>query len=238
VQHPPAAKPRVAAHDEVHVWPGLAQPRDQQLQDGPRMMRRADVARPQIGDEQLLAAEHIERQEAPVAVITMVMPPLLVAMDAIISRIEIEDQLRWRLGKGGDEVVQQHAVKSERRLPVGPLLEPAERRVAGQGRVALQRGLPHQIMPQRPVVVEILIPLRDPVDTLPQQVDLPVRDVEGIARVGQRGVQSLEQTEPAVRLAQQEDSAIAGDVAALKVGLDFAAIEAWKSEFFLRTVWH
>jgi hypothetical protein len=202
------------------------------------MVRRADLARPQVGDEQLFAAENIERQEAPVAVVTMVVTPLLVAVDPIIGRVEIEEQLRGRPGKGGDEVVQQHPVKGERRPAVGPLREPAERRIAGQWGVALQRGLPEEIVPQRLVVIEILVPLRDPVDALAQQVDLPVGDVKRVARSGQRGIQSLEQTESAVGLAQEEEPAVARHVAALEVGLDFTTIEAWKTEIFLGTIWH
>jgi hypothetical protein len=56
-----------------------------------------------------------------------------------------------------------------------------------------------------------------------------VGDVKRIARIGQHGIQRLEQTEPAVGLAQQEETAVAGHVAAGEVGLDFTAIEAWKT---------
>jgi hypothetical protein len=44
-----------------------------------------------------------------------------------------------------------------------PLLKPAQRRIAGQFRVAFQRRLPGQIAPQRLMVIEVLVAQRQPV---------------------------------------------------------------------------
>jgi hypothetical protein len=66
-----------------------------------------------------------------------------------------------------------------------------------------------------------------------------MRNIERIAPIGQHRIQRREPAQPAVRLAQQQqDAASAENVATGKVRLDFAAIEAWKSEILLRTVWH
>ena len=58
------AEAGVTAEDDAHSRPRLAQPSDQQLEDRRRMQRRILLCRPQVGNQQLLAAEHIERQEA------------------------------------------------------------------------------------------------------------------------------------------------------------------------------
>lgn len=89
-------------------------------------------------------------------------------MHTVIGRVEIEDQLGRCLGKGSDELLDQHLVKSHGGLAVHPLLEPAKRRAGSQFRVTLERRLPGQILPQRRVVIEVLVAQRQSVDALPQ----------------------------------------------------------------------
>lgn len=120
---------------------GLAQALGEQLENRPGVARAIAVARPQIGNQQQLVAEDVERQEAPVAVVTVIEAPFLVPMHPVIGRVKIQDQLRRRCGKRGDEFFQQHLVKSQRRLTIHPLLEPAQRRAGGQGVVTLYCGL-------------------------------------------------------------------------------------------------
>jgi hypothetical protein len=168
-QNPPAAKPRVGTHGEAHLRPRRSQARNQQFQNRPRVMGRIDIAGAQIRDQELLATKDVERQKATIAIVAVVVPAFLLAMDAIIRGIEIEDQLRGRRGKGSDELVDEDPVKIHRRLPIAPLLEPAQRRIARQGRVALERRLPRQIRPQLIVIIEILVAVRDPVDALPRK---------------------------------------------------------------------
>ena len=63
------------------------------------MPGRVDITRTQIRNEQLLAAKNIERQEAPVAVVTVKGAALLLAVHPVVGRVEIEDQLGGRLVK-------------------------------------------------------------------------------------------------------------------------------------------
>ena len=66
--------------------------RDQQLQDRRRVQRRVDLRRPQVGDQQLLAAEDVQRQEAVVVVIAVEEPPFLLAVHQIVGGVEVEHQ--------------------------------------------------------------------------------------------------------------------------------------------------
>ena len=93
-------------------------------------------------------------------------------------------------------------------------------------------------MAQGVVIVEIFIPQRQPVDALAQQIDLPMGDQRRIARIKQDLVERCDQTQVPVNLAQEQDAAIAGNVAPAKVRFDFATIKAWKSRCGVRTMWH
>lgn len=59
-----------------------------------------------------------------------------------------------------------------------------------------------------------------------------------IAWIGQDRIQRLHQTQAAIGFPQQQNAAIAGNVTSAKVRFDFSAIEAWKSQFGVGTIWH
>ena len=61
-----------------------------------RAGRSVDVRAPQLGGQQMAAAEHVERQVAVAVVIAVEEPPLLLAVQRIIGRIEIENDLLRR----------------------------------------------------------------------------------------------------------------------------------------------
>ena len=87
------------------------------------------------------------------------------------------------------------------------------------------------------MIIEILVTGSQPIDALPQQIDLAMGDQLWIARIRQRRIEGGDQAQPTIRLAQQQDAAIAGDIAPVEIGLDFPAIKAWKGELRCGTVW-
>ena len=68
------------------------------------MARHIDVAGPQVGHQQLLAAKDIERQKAPVAIVAVIVAAFLLAVHPVIGGVKVEDQLRRRFFKGRDEL--------------------------------------------------------------------------------------------------------------------------------------
>jgi hypothetical protein len=67
---------------------------------------------------------------------------------------------------------------------------------------------------------------------------LPVHDQGLIAGIGQSSIERRHQTQAPVSLPQEHHSTVTGDISTAKIGLDFAAIKAWKSQFFRVTIWH
>ncbi len=134
------------------------------------------LARRSLADQQVPAAEHVERQIAVAVVVAVEEAPLLVAVQRIVGGIEIEDDLlgrpRVRLQEQVDEqrsrsppVVADLVIARRRKLAQ---LQPVERRLAGHRRAvrAPRRKLArqhrqHRIVAQLVVVVEILVAERD-----------------------------------------------------------------------------
>ena len=159
------------------------------LRDDPRHLlhrtrRRVDVGAPQLGHQQMTAAEHVERQIAVAVVIAVEEPPLLLAVQRIVGRIEIEDDLLGRAScasrnRSTNRPLDRHRIVADlviaRRLQPAQL-QPVERRLAGHRRAILapRRKLArqhrhHRIVAQLVVVVEILIAERDPEHPLAHQ---------------------------------------------------------------------
>ena len=138
------------------------------------MLRRVDVGpdgvyRPQPGHQQVIAAEHIERQEAVAVVIAVEEAPLLVAVHRIVGRVDVQNDLFGRPRKRGNEALDQNLVNRPRPTPLGPVLEAAQRRRARQRPVPPGSGLQAGVMAQIGVIVQILVAQRNPVDPLAQE---------------------------------------------------------------------
>src|SRR3546814_16738774 len=80
-------EPRVTPDDDPHLGPGLAQPIHQQTQDRCGMLGTIDAAGPQQASEHRLAAEHVPRPIAVMAVVAVQLLELLIAMQGPVSGI-------------------------------------------------------------------------------------------------------------------------------------------------------
>ena len=136
-----AAEARIRAQDDADMGPSLPQPRHQQLQYRPGMFGAVDVRRPQIAHQQLIAAEHIERQEAVAIVVAVKEPSLLFAMHRIVGGVEVEHQFIRRRIKGGDEGLDHRHVGGPRPGAIRRPIQAADRRRAGEPPIAPDRRL-------------------------------------------------------------------------------------------------
>ena len=167
-QQTPAAKARVTPENDFHLRPGLPQSLNQQFQNRPRMAGGPTISGPQIRDEQLFAAEHIERQETVVAVATVEVGALLPAMHPIIRGVEIEDQLGGRRAERRDELIHQNPVQRPGGGAIRAVLQAAECRTRSQRLDLFDRRLPDRIQPQGVVIVEVFVTVTQAVDALTQ----------------------------------------------------------------------
>ncbi len=119
----------------------------------------------------------------------MEVPALLLAIDRIVGRIEVEYDPRWHLVVGLQEQVDEQALDRTRIvielvMPVasdlGRMLQPVQRRLAGQPPAQLaEHGRQSRVEAQRVVVDQVLVPERDAENALSQKIDESVLDAIG-----------------------------------------------------------
>ena len=78
-------------------------------------------------------------------------------------------------------LVDQNAVDGDGCLPVGPVLEAAQRRTGGPGPILVESGLQGQIVLQLIVVVEVFIALAQATDALTRVYMIPPTSFQTIA---------------------------------------------------------
>ena len=93
--------------------------------------------------------------------------------------------------------------------------------LVGTGMVG--QGLPERIVAEALVVVKILVPGGNAEDALCQHGGLGMANEFGVAGIGNDPVEGSNEPEVAVGFAKHERAGIGGDVAAGKVGVNFAA---------------
>ncbi len=207
------------------------------------MLRRVDVGpdgvyRPQPGHQQVIAAEHIERQEAVAVVIAVEEAPLLVAVHRIVGRVDVQNDLFGRPRKRGNEALDQNLVNRPRPTPLGPVLEAAQRRRARQRPVPPGSGLQAGIMAQIGVIVQVLVAQRNPVDPLAQESRHAMAPLAPLAPIAEPPRHRRRQAETAVRLTQQRRTAVACHPAAVETRLDTASPTGWKRKPTRATIRH
>ena len=187
------------------------------------MLGAINIAGAQVVHQQLLTAEDVQRQEAVMVVVAMEEASLLHAVHPVIGGVEIQDQLARHFPERGNELLQHHFVYGEQRFPVGAVLQAAEGGLTGQRREAVHRRLDRRVMTQCLVVIEIFIAQAKAVDPLLQQAQLGMDHLAGIPPILEHPVDRRQQAETPVHLAQQQHTAVGGDVTAGELGLYLAA---------------
>jgi hypothetical protein len=201
-----------------------------------------DVRGPQVGHQQLVAAEDVEGEEAVMVIVPVEEAPLLLAMDRVVGGVEVEDQGLGRLGMGGDELVNQDLGDADQGRAVDAVLQAAEGRGRGE-RPALVGDLPggqlqSGVGTEGLMVVEVLVAQGDGGDPLSEHGHLVVHDQRGPARVGDGSIEGLEQTESSAEFAEQEGASVGGEPSAPEVGDDGLGAEPGEEERVAATVCH
>ena len=239
-----AGKARIRAQHDPGSGPARADPRHDALDFLPGPGGAIDVGAPELGRQQVLAAEDIERQIAVAVIVAVEETALLVAVDRVVGGVEIEDDFLGRLLVRLQEQIHEERLDGllvvtdlviTRRLPLGRVLQAVQGRLAGQGRAvrALGRQLirqqrQHRVMAQLVVVRDILIAQRDPGNALADQCRQAMHHLALIALIAEAGRHPIEQIDRLIGVAQKQRPSIAGDRPAVKGRHNPPAIKAFK----------
>ena len=137
-----AGEARIGAQNDPHLRPAGADLRHQPRDLLDRAGAGVDVRPAQLGHQQMVAAEDVERQVAVAAIVAVEEPALLGAVQRIVGGVEVEhDLLGWRRVRVEEQLDEQPLDRGPvmadlvvaRRLARRRVLEPVERRLAGQG---------------------------------------------------------------------------------------------------------
>jgi hypothetical protein len=202
-----------------------------------------DIRAAQLGRQQVPAAEDVERKVAVAVIIAVEELAFLVAVQWIIRRVKVEDDLLWRLLVGFEENLDEQVFDRSRIVAdfmvarrFGPTqLQPVQRRFAGQRctvrslRLQLARQhCQHRITAQVIVVVQVLIAQRDADDALHHhRLDLVLYQFR-CARVGKAGGETLAQSDGPIGLAQQQRPGVRRDRATVERRHNSATLDGWK----------
>ena len=181
--------------------------------------RAIDVGPPQLGREQMPAAEDVEGEIAVGIVVAVEEPALLMPMQRHVGRVQVEGDLPRRRAVGLLE--QVHKQRLDRRAIVANpviaagltrrrVLQPVQRALAGEGRAAGTPGLQltrqegqHRVMAQLVVVDQILMAEGDAEHPLADQGRHRVLDPLRRPRVLEACREAPDQADSPVRGAQQ-----------------------------------
>jgi hypothetical protein len=200
----------------------------------------------------MTTTEHVERQVAVTAIVTVKEPPLLLAMERVIGRVEVEDDLlRWPLVRLQEQIDEQ--VGERRRVVtdlmiavIGPqrgVFQPVERALAGERRAVRPLRLEpvgeqreHRVVAQLVVVVHVLIAQGDADDPLSHQGRQHVHHLVLLAVVLKARGDPLDQADRAIGVAQQQPAPVGGHGAAVERRHHPPRSEAFKLELFQGTL--
>jgi hypothetical protein len=200
----------------------------------------------------MAAGEDVERQVAVAVVEAREVPALLLAVHGIVRRVEIDDELAWRLVVGLHH--QRHEQPLDRGRIVGDLvigvcadlgrvLQAIERRLAGErGAIgALRRqcsgeNAEHRIVAQPVVVDEVLVAERDAENALADQRWNSVDGGVGIAAIPEALRQTRHEADRLVGLTEKQRTGIRRDLTTIERAHDGAALDGSEIERILATL--
>jgi len=121
-----AGEPGVGAQQDARSRPARPYLRDDPRDVLDRPGAAIDVRRPELGRQQMPAAEHIERQVAVAIVIAVEEPTLLMTMQRVIGRVEVENDLFGRPSVRLEEEVNEQRL-DRRRVVADPRVKPEDK---------------------------------------------------------------------------------------------------------------
>jgi hypothetical protein len=210
-----------------------------------------DVRGPQLGRQQMPAAEQIERQVAVAIVVAVKEPAFLMAVQRVVGRVEIEND---RLGRAcvrlQEEVDEQdrdrRRVMADLVIARGDLareLKPVQRRLARHRRAvaaaSLKLGRQHRhqrIVTKLVVIVQVFVAERDAEHALPDERGDRVFDEPWVSRVAETSRKPPNQIQTSIRSAQQQAARLRGQRDAVELGHHGAAFDPSKRARFCATL--
>ena len=215
----------VGAHQDRHLRPVGADRPHQAAEKGAdldalRPLRRAQDG----GDEAAVAIEDDDRLEAVVVVMGVEQAQLLAAVHRIEGVVDVEGDAPRHLAERAAVEVDQGPAQAQQRPRIRQVLQPRDGRLRTQvptRRQPFERHLEHRIDAQAGGVVAVFVAGRDHQQPEADDVGQRMHGAAGIARIVDAGGQTVGDLEPPLDLAQNQQTAVGGQAAAVEPGDHF-----------------
>ena len=152
----------------------------------------------------------------------------LSAVDRIIGGIKVQNQFFRCMPERANKLIYQYLMQAPGCGTIRPILPATQGRTAGQYAIPINSSLDRQIMTQLVVIVQVFVAQCQRIEPLAQQTQGIVIDTGLATRVFQYTRDGLTQTEQAIRLTEQQYTAIASDVSTLNIGFNNPLFADWK----------
>ncbi len=206
----------IGANQDLHPGPALTYAGDYPGGRFHGSGAGVDVRLPQLGREQVIAAEHVKRQIAVAVVVAVEQATLLRPMPRIVRGVEIKRDARRRASVSVEEQILDGArIMADPPVTVraggGRVLQTVQGAFARQRRAAwvtrlesAQNGPRRGVVAQRIMVDHVLVAERDPEHPLADQRGQVVHDAPRRPTVLEAGCEPLHQADRLVRRPQQQ----------------------------------
>jgi len=234
---------RIAPQQDAHVGPGLANLSDDPLEDRHDLLSRGPSPRPQDGGDQLPAPSLVDmdRQITELVVVGVEEGQLLMPVGRVFSIVDVEEDSGRRRPVGVDERVDQGFSDPVEIGPGDGVLQPGERRLAGQGLVfgKLVAGQLHgRIGAQRVGVVGVLVAAGDLEDSLAEHLPDGMAGIAGMTAVADDLGDPANKAKVAFDFPEEKNAGVGGDLTAVKIGLDLFSPDIFKKKAFGAKIIH
>ncbi len=166
----------------------------------------------------------MDRLEAVAARVRVEERQLLLAVHHVVGVVDVEHDRRRRRRIALAEEIDEAGADLVRRLRIGEVLEPRDRRLTGQVVAALGRTLAGDqqrgVVAQRVEIIGILVAGRDRHHARRHHCTVAVDDEQWVARVGERIGDHGGEAQAAGRLTQHNEAAVRGKVAGIPRGCE------------------
>ena len=214
----------VGANEDLHLRPVGADRADQAAQKRPdldalRPLRRAQEG----GDEAALGIEDDDRLEAVFVVVGVEQAQLLAAVHRVEGVVDVERDPPRHLAERAAVDVDQSPAQAQQRPRIRQVLQPRDGRLRTQvpiRRQTFERQLEQRIGAQAGRVVAVLVAGGDHQQPEADDVGDRMHGAAGITRIVDAGGETVGDFEPPLDLAQNQQTAVGRQPAAVEPGND------------------
>ena len=228
---------RVGPQEDAHLRPRLPDLSDDPLEDRHDLLSRGPFPRPQDRRDELPrpALVNMDRHETVLVEVGVEERQLLMPVHRITGVVDVEEDSRGRSPVGTDKGLA-HCVCDP--IEVGPgegVLQPRERRLAGQGFVPGKSAAGHlqdRIEAQPVGIVGVFVAAGDLIDPLRDQLPEGMARVAGVAAFRNDRGHPPDEAHPPFDLPKKKRAGVGGDLPAVEIGRNLFSLDVFKKKAF------